>query len=335
MGKQLNTTFIISGGAGRVVASVPALEKYHRLNPDDDFKVLVHGWDSLFWSHPILQDRTFEANQKGTFDLHIKNNRAVSPEPYNVYGFYNQELSLVEAFDEEINKTEDHSDLKNINLYTSSIEKAEGESTYQGLLKSKNKKKLVVFQPFGSGARPSPKGPIDPSNRSMYPEDYLSLVQKISSDALIFFISDHEYIHPNDNITQPINPEAQYFRHLISIMEQADYFLGVDSVGQYIARAFNVPGLVLYGATNEINYGFPEHFRIIRNSDRKPVYSPWRLSQVDTEFADRANDGIMKFSEEDIQEIADIINDDLKLLMSQPQYNTKGFSYDYNTCGCR
>ena len=50
-----NTTFVISGGAGRVVTAIPALEKYHRQNPDDDFKVLVHGWIDLFWSHPLLQ----------------------------------------------------------------------------------------------------------------------------------------------------------------------------------------------------------------------------------------------------------------------------------------
>ena len=43
-----NTTFVISGGAGRVVTAIPALEKYHRLNPHDDFKVLVHGWVDLF-----------------------------------------------------------------------------------------------------------------------------------------------------------------------------------------------------------------------------------------------------------------------------------------------
>lgn len=327
---ELNTTFIISGGAGRAIASIPALEKYHRLNPDDDFKVLVHGWDSIFWSHPLLQERTFEANQKGSFDLHIKNNKIVIPEPYNVYGFYNQKLNIVEAFDEEINKTEDHSDLEKINLYISSLEKAEGESTYQGLLQSKNKKKLIVFQPFGSGARPSQKGPIDPTNRSMYSEDYLRLVQKISKNALILFISDHGQIHPNDNITQPIDPNVPYFRHLMSIMQHADYFLGVDSVGQYIARAFNVPGLILYGATSENNYGFPDHFRMIRNSDRKPVYSPWRLSMVDTEFADRVNDGIMKFSEEDIQEIADIVNEDLNLLTSHIENEMKGFSHDYN-----
>ena len=37
----MNTTFVLNGGAGRVIASIPALEKFHRLNPQDDFKILV------------------------------------------------------------------------------------------------------------------------------------------------------------------------------------------------------------------------------------------------------------------------------------------------------
>ena len=67
-----NTTFVFSGGAGRTIAAIPALEKYARLNPDDDFKVLIHGWCDLYWSHPILQDRTFDVNQKGSFELFVK-----------------------------------------------------------------------------------------------------------------------------------------------------------------------------------------------------------------------------------------------------------------------
>jgi hypothetical protein len=335
--RKLNTVFIISGGAGRVISAIPALEKYHRLNPNDDFKVLVHGWDSIFWSHPLLQDRTFEANQKGTFDLRIKDNKVCVPEPYNVHGFYNQKLNIIEAFDEEINKTDDHSDLNKINLYTSSMEKAEGQQAYQHLLQSSNKKKLIIFQPFGSGVQPSPTGPIDPSNRSMYPEDYLSLVRKISKDALILFVSNQEQRHPQDNITQPINPQAHYFRHLFALMENADYFLGIDSVGQYVAKAFNKPGLVMYGGTSEKNYGFPDHFRTVRKAERIPTYSPWRVSMEDTQFADRINDGIMKFSEDDLQEIADMVNNDLNLLFSNSKKddNGGGMVYESNSArGC-
>ena len=75
----MKTTFIITGGAGRVITAIPALEKYQRLNPKDDFKVIVHGWDCLYWSHPILQTRTFGISQKGLFDSIIRNSIIVNP----------------------------------------------------------------------------------------------------------------------------------------------------------------------------------------------------------------------------------------------------------------
>jgi len=77
----MNKTFYINGGAGRVISAIPALEKFHYLNPNNDFKVLVAGWESLYYSHPLLQNRTFSINQKGeirpfgkrmTFGLSIK-----------------------------------------------------------------------------------------------------------------------------------------------------------------------------------------------------------------------------------------------------------------------
>ena len=118
-----NTTFIINGGAGRVIAAVPALEKYARLNPQDDFKVLIHGWENLFWSHPLFQNRTFSIGQKGIFEHIIKDSTVVCPEPYYVHDYYNQKLSLAQAFDREINKTTDHSDLAPPKLYVSTHEK--------------------------------------------------------------------------------------------------------------------------------------------------------------------------------------------------------------------
>jgi hypothetical protein len=82
----MNTTFLLNGGAGRIITAIPALEKYQKLNPTDDFKILIMGWESLLWSHPTLQNKTFTPFQKGQFDL-IKNTKIVSPEPYHVHGY--------------------------------------------------------------------------------------------------------------------------------------------------------------------------------------------------------------------------------------------------------
>ena len=41
----MNKVFWIDGGAGRVIAAIPALIKYSRLNPNKDWVVLVAGFD--------------------------------------------------------------------------------------------------------------------------------------------------------------------------------------------------------------------------------------------------------------------------------------------------
>ena len=35
-----NTAFLINGGAGRVMCSIPALELYEQENPDDNFIII-------------------------------------------------------------------------------------------------------------------------------------------------------------------------------------------------------------------------------------------------------------------------------------------------------
>jgi len=95
------------------------------------------------------------------------------------------------------------------------------------------------------------------------------------------------------------------------LISQCDYFVGCDSVGQHMARAMNKPGLIFMGSTDEKNVSYPEYFTMYRKSDCAPVYSPIRLSGLDCEFADRMNDGIMKFSEKDLDKAANIISRNL------------------------
>ena len=94
--------FYIDGGAGRVIAAIPALEKYARLHPKEDWGVVIAGWDALYWGHPILQERTYSADTKGLFNNFLKDSVIETPEPYRVSGYFTQKLSLAEAFDEEL-----------------------------------------------------------------------------------------------------------------------------------------------------------------------------------------------------------------------------------------
>jgi ADP-heptose:LPS heptosyltransferase len=329
----MHTTFIISGGAGRTVAAIPALEKYHRLNPNDDFKVLVHGWQELFWSHPILQDRTFPAHQKGVFENYIKNNRVVTPEPYTLNNFFNEKKNLVEAFDEIINDTDNHSDLtKEKYLYTSIVERHRSCELFNNYIDKTKKDKIIVFQPFGSSVEIINGSAIDRSSRSLSKDNYYKIVQELSKFATIIYASMPQFRHADDNISITFDEHRPYLRVLISFIEQCDYYVGVCSVGQHIARALNKSGSVLMGGTNEKSFSYPEHFSILRKEGRSPIYTPWRLSEGDCEFADRANEGIMSFNDQEIKEICGFIKE--KLFQSFPvdenstNVNSNGLIYD-------
>jgi len=307
----MNTTFIINGGAGRVVASIPVLEKFARLNPDDDFRILISGWENLFWSHPTLQKRSFSLNQKGVFENFIKNNRLVCPEPYYVHGYYNQQLSLSEAFDEEINSTRDHGDLEIPKLYISPYELQGITRIIHELKKNYNKSKIIVFQPFGSGCNKNSGVPIDRSNRSLLYHQYVQLAEKISKDCLIVYFGQKDLKFPTDSVTVSLDQYNADLRMYMSLISQCDYFIGCDSLGQHIARAFNKPGTVIMGSTIEKNVSYPDHFRILRKAGRMPTYDPIRINHFDSEFANRDNDGIMDFTNEELENFANVINMDL------------------------
>lgn len=299
----MNTTFMLSGGAGRIITAIPALEKYHRLYPEDDFKVLIHGWGNLYWSHPLLQNKTFNVEQKGTFDLIIKNSILKHPEPYHRYSYYNQYTSLSEAFDEEINQTNDHSDLDKPNLYCHTNELNTSYKMIQDAKQQKGRQKFCVFQPYGSSIQLVNNRPLDSSGRSLDVDDALKLGYLLSKDYVVLYFGPSELIHPGDNFMLNAKdiPNAD-LRFYMAMIAQCDLFVGVDSVGQHMARAFNKPGLVIMGSTFEKNVSYPNYFKFFRNGI-KPTYNPIRIGGIDCELADRVNDGIMSFTSNQIEEM--------------------------------
>jgi len=305
-----NTTFVISGGAGRVVTAIPALEKYHRLNPHDDFKVLVHGWIDLFWSHPLLQQRSFEANAKGTFDLHIKDNNVVEPEPYTLYSFYNQQTNLIEAFDELINHSTDHSDLHTPNLYISNFEQQQTQEIFDQIRAENSNKKVVIFQPYGSSVKFMNGEPFDDTSRSLSHQHYMQISEALQDIAVIVYASSKQFMS-NDDRNIPINNWNPYFRVLPAFVKHCDYFLGVDSCGQHIAYAMDKPGSVIMGGTVDANYTYSQYFNIIRKEGVSPVYNPIRLSNGDGEFVNRLNQNTMDFSQQEISQIIEFVRDQI------------------------
>lgn len=308
----MNKTFMINGGAGRVITAIPALEKFARLNPDNDFRIIVHGWQDLYWSHPILQPRTVGIHQKNVFYECVKNYDLICPEPYYIHDYYNQKISLAEAFDRQINGTTDHSDLEKPNLYISTYEKLSIQRIIAEFKEIHKKNKVVVFQPYGSTMIVNNNVPYDSSNRSINVDDYLQIGKFLNDkDCLIFFFGNKEFKHPGDNFSADLSKFSPDLRMFMALISECDYFIGCDSVGQHIAYSFNKPGAVFMGGTFEKNITYPNHFRILRKKDQQPIYSPIRLGGVESDFTDRLNDGIMNFAKKDIEHYCQIFLRDI------------------------
>ena len=308
----MKTVFYIDGGAGRVIAAIPALLKYHKLNPHTDWNIIVPAWDYLLWSIPELQDRTYGADTKGVWNNLVSTADVIlSPEPYRVPAYFRQEFSLAEAFDREINHSTDHTDLGAPYMQFNKSEEKWAANTIADVKAQQQKAKTIVIQPFGRGATLDRSEIVDSASRSLSPDAYISLVKKLSARYNMVFFGEAQFQIVTDSYTVKL-PNTTDLRMWAAIINASDYFIGVDSVGQHMARATNTPGTVIFGSTFPVNTSYPDFFQIIEKAGPKK-YSPIRIMGLDSLLADRSNDRMSDFNEAELNQIYDQIVADIEL----------------------
>jgi ADP-heptose:LPS heptosyltransferase len=307
----MSTIIYIDGGAGRVIAAIPALLKYHRLNPNKEWYIIIPAWDALLWSIPELQDRTYGADTKGLWDNIVsKAGEILTPEPYRLPAYFRQEIGLVEGFDQEINKTTDHSDLDAPHLVFNKAEEKWAANTLADVKEQQKKAKTIVIQPFGRGATLDRADVVDTASRSLSPDAYISLTKKLAARYNMVFFGEQQFQIVTDTYSIKLPPTTD-LRMWAALIEGADYFVGVDSVGQHMARAVGTPGTVIFGSTFPINTSYPNYFQIIEKAGAKK-YSPIRITGLDSVLADRHNDRMSDFDENELTEIYNKIVEDIE-----------------------
>lgn len=305
----MKTIFYIDGGAGRVITAIPALLKYARLHPDEDWAVLVPAWDFLYWGIPELQDRTYGVDTKGVFDNVVKNaDKLITPEPYRNPAYFRQEISLAQAFDREINDTTDHSDLGIPKIILNKAEQLIAKNTIGDLRGIQKKQKTVIFQPFGRGAKIERDLVVDEESRSLDPASYMYLGRKLAQRYNMVFFGEQQFQQKEDKFAANYTCDLRQWAALIG---EADYFLGVDSVGQHMARALGKPGTVIIGSTFAVNTSYPGYFNIIEKPGTKK-YSPIRITGLDSILANRLNEGAMSWTEKELNELYNNIVADIE-----------------------
>jgi ADP-heptose:LPS heptosyltransferase len=300
-----STAFFINGGAGRVITSIPAFEAYEKENPNDDFIIVCEAGTDFYKGHPTLHKRAYDTWHKGLFESFIKERNCVSPEPYRVWEYYNQECSLAQAFDIEIN----NKGLRDViipSVYLNKIEKAQGENVVKEVKETTGKDKVIVIQPFG---RTTEEDLIDVTSRSFRAEDMLDIANELKKDFAVILMSEIQLNMKNtkdDNI--PIaQPQIPDIRVWAGVIDAADHFLGCDSVGQHIAKALDTQTTVVIGSTYPINTSYVDDkgVTIFDIGKDMRVYSPIRITNE--EEPDRVNDKCMDLSKAQTKDIVDSI----------------------------
>ena len=300
-----STAFFINGGAGRVLCSIPAFEKFAEENPDDDFIIVCEGGMDLYKGHPLLHNKAFDVWHKGLFEDKIKDRNCISPEPYRVWEYYNQKCSLAQAFDITINN-KGLRDVGNPNIHFNKHEIVEAHNVIQEVKAATKFDKVVVVQPFGRTVENRPDFVIDGTSRSMTLNNTVDIINELKKDYAVILMSEFPIAlddtgKPSDPpVAMPQIPELRLWAGIIHI---ADHFIGCDSVGQHIAKAVDTSVTAVIGSTFPINISYPEDksFDIIDVGEGRRKYSPIRLTGEEEQ--DRFNDECMEMNDKQIKSV--------------------------------
>jgi len=304
--KERSTAFYINGGIGRVVCAIPALEKYLKSNPDDDFVIFSEFAYEAFSGHPALHARSYPSNLPHLFKDKLKNRNIVAPEPYYVWEYYNQKCNISQAFDIEINGTLD-SELSAASIYLNNEEKFTAFNIAKDM-RNKHNKPLIMFQPFGKGITLNASGPVDSTGRSFTIESAAKLIKQIEHRCSVLLMNEFNInFQPYGCKQETFFIENANLRKWFGMINAVDAFVGCDSIGQHIAHSFNKNTYVVLGSTFAENVSYPNNkqFNIFDFNKDKKEYSPIRI--IVDECADRKNESTMNLTDTQIKQIADTI----------------------------
>lgn len=291
----MKTIIALNGGLGRIITSIPSLLKYHKNHLNEEWYVMISGWDFVTWGIPELQERTFNPDTKGSFDIFWKSDNVLIPEPYFLPSYYRNEISLREAFDVCINNSTDHSDLPPMQLRLSLAEKRIAFEIIEEAKSKHKKSKTIVIQPYGSTATPHESGIFDDSLRSI-PKPMLDyFINNLSKDYNLIFMGAKDFHNIKTYKPQP-DPNL---REWAAIIEAADYFIGCDSCGQHMCKALNKKASVMIAGTHRVNVSY-NGFHIIERD--LPFYpDAMRISGFHSHMSSRLNEPRIEFTPEEIE----------------------------------
>jgi len=300
--------FFVNGGYGRMVCSIPALELYAKESGDDDFIIVCEGGTDAYKGHPLLDDKAYDVWQKNIFKEKLKNREIVSTEPYRIFEYYNQECSLSQAFDIQIN----NKGIRKLDKPTMALSREEllvGRKLVADVKTKVKKDKVIVIQPFGRGMQHIDGSFVDSSGRSIEYKDLKAFIKALQAEKFaVILMAEMAFDFSKEKFSDEVAmPENVSLRQWAAIIKYADQFLGCDSVGQHLSYIVDTPSTVITGSTFPINVSYPDvdNFNIIDLGMHTRMYDPIRI--LPDETTSRHNENIMTMTVEIQDYIIDTI----------------------------
>ena len=297
--------FFVNGGAGRVICSIPAFEKYAETH--DDFIIVCEGGTDFFKGHPTLDGKVYDNWHKNLFQTELKDRDIISTEPYRIWHYYNQKCSLAQAYDIQINELDEPRELPVPKIELAKMEAIQGFQAVEEVKQGTGKDKVIVIQPFGRSVEQVGDDFIaDITSRSFPMNAIVEIINDLKKDYGVIIMSEiHFPVEENEEKAKikVARPQIADMRTWGGIINAADHFLGCDSMGQHLARAFGKTATVVTGSTFPINISYPDckDFDIIDVGEGRRQYSPIRLTT--DERVDRYNDQAMELDKDQIRSI--------------------------------
>jgi ADP-heptose:LPS heptosyltransferase len=302
-----HSAFFINGGAGRVLCSIPALELYSAENPDDDFIIVCEGGMQFYKGHKALHERAFDINHKDLFKDKVKDRNCFSPEPYRVWEYYNQKASLSQAFDIAINN-KGLRDVPKPQINLSADEYFGGIELIKEVKTKTSKSKTLVIQPFGRTSDFIGTIRKDNSGRSLSTSDAIAIIKQLQKAYGVILMTESPIDFEANNVKDLIaTPQNITLGQWAGIISEADYFVGIDSVGQHLANALGKKATVIISATYPVNVSYPNNkgFNILDLGGDRRKYDPIRICM--DEVAARNNESLMQLNDKVIDYIVQSI----------------------------
>lgn len=304
----MDKAIFINGGAGRVLAAIPVLEKYVEDHPNTI--VVSEAWPELFLASPSLREISYVTNTKGLFTDKLLDRKIVSLEPYRVNQYYTQKCNLTQAFDIELNQLEDIPKTLPLKIDLSKQTQVNGYNFVEEAKRNFGKDKAIVYQPFGSTAQVQGRFIIDSSGRSFELKDVLRTIKDLKEEAVVIMMSTFGI--PTDEDLGIVMPQQMDLLGWAGIVNASDHVLGCDSVAQHLAAGLNKSTTVVIGATFPENISYPNNkkFKIFDLGKGRRKYSPLRILQ---EMAyDLNNEDLMLMTDKQYKDMIDHVKKEIK-----------------------